>query len=43
MKKIFFTAIVFVTVSFKMHTNAQLILTPEEAVATALKNNYDIQ
>ena len=43
MKKIFFTGIVFVAVSFTMHTNAQLFLTPEEAVATALKNNYDIQ
>ena len=43
MKKIFFTGIVFVAVSCTMHTNAQLFLTPEEAVATALKNNYDIQ
>ena len=43
MKKIFFTGIFFVAVSCTMHTNAQLFLTPEEAVATALKNNYDIQ
>ncbi len=43
MKKIFFTVIVFVAASVALHTNAQILLTPEEAVATALKNNYDIQ
>ncbi len=44
MKKIFFTAVVFTFVlATPQNITAQNILTAEEAVATALKNNYDIQ
>ncbi|HEX7846894.1 MAG TPA: TolC family protein [Chitinophagaceae bacterium] len=39
MKKIFFSLFLLVTVSLP----AQRLLTLEEAIATALKNNYDIQ
>jgi outer membrane protein TolC len=44
MKKIFFTTIVFSFVfATPKNVTAQNILTAEDAVATALKNNYDIQ
>ena len=44
MKKIFFTAVVFSFVfAAQKNVTAQNILTAEDAVATALKNNYDIQ
>src|SRR4051812_5493598 len=39
MKHVF---ILFVCVSVAAQTNAQQLLTLEDAVATALKNNYDI-
>ncbi len=44
MKKFFFTAVVFNFVfAAPQNVSAQNILTAEDAVATALKNNYDIQ
>lgn len=44
MKKFFFTAVVFSFVfAAPQNVSAQNILTAEDAVATALKNNYDIQ